>query len=112
MKNNLVFLRHMLDAAERIEIYLKGADLKTFLRSDLLVAGVCRELGIIGEAANHVDRDFQKSHPEIPWSGVISLRNYLIHEYFGVNRERVWETVKQNLPMLKKLLLPLLKEKN
>jgi uncharacterized protein with HEPN domain len=59
-------------------------------------------LEIIGEAANHTTTAFRKNHPEIPWRDVCGLRNRLIHEYFGINIERVWNIVKDDLPVLKR----------
>jgi len=111
MRNNLAYLRHILDAILRIESYLEGVPFSSFVKNKLLIAGVSRDLEIIGEAANNVDNGFQKNHPDIPWPQMIALRNFLIHEYFGVSPKRIWQTVKHSLPQLKAMLEPLVQEK-
>jgi uncharacterized protein with HEPN domain len=65
---------------------------------------VVRELEIIGEASKNLSAEFKKSLPAIPWKDVAGMRDKLIHEYFGVDLETVWQTVKEDIPLLKKVL--------
>jgi len=104
MKDNKVYLEHIIGAIEQIEIYLQGVDYKIFIKDDMLMDAVIRELEIIGEAANNVSQDFQDRHQDIPWSKAISLRNKLSHEYFGVDLKVVWNTCQKDLPELKEQL--------
>lgn len=109
MDNNVVYIAHIMEAIEKIEKYLRDvSDVHQFVSSDMLFDAVLREMEIIGEAANNIDADFREIHPDIPWKKMISLRNILIHEYFGVNGQIVWDTCQGDLPQLKKLLLPIL----
>lgn len=109
MNNNTVYLAHIVEAIEKIEKYLrKASDIQQFVSNDMLFDAVLREMEIIGEAANNIETGFREIHPDIPWQKMISLRNILIHEYFGVNGQIVWETCQKDIPQLKKLLLPLL----
>jgi uncharacterized protein with HEPN domain len=62
---------------------------------------------IVGEAARNISTEFKATHPEIPWSGIISMRNRLVHEYFRVSSERVWEVVNKDIPALIVLIEPL-----
>jgi len=57
-------------------------------------------LEIVGEAANSVTNDFREQHPQIPWKKMIELRNRLIHGYFDINLDIVWDTVLEDLPPL------------
>ena len=74
-------------------------------RSDLdedegLAHSLVRVVQIIGEAANHVDQSIQVSNPSIPWEQIISMRNRLVHAYFDINLDIVWNTVQEDLPRL------------
>lgn len=101
MKNNFTFVEHILEAIEKIESYLENVDFEKFSTNNMLFDAVVREIEIIGEAANNISDDFQKQCPAIPWHKVISMRNLLIHEYFGVDKKLVWDTCQENLPELK-----------
>lgn len=107
-KDNFVYVRHIRDAIEKIESYIKGVDFKTFSSNNLIFDAVARELEIIGEASNRIDRDFQKQYPDIPWRKIISFRNNIIHEYFNLNKNTVWQTCQNNLPELKVIILQIL----
>ena len=61
-------------------------------------------LEIIGEAASRVSTSFRNAHPEIPWRQIIGQRNILIHEYGEIKQERIWKTVRENVPQLIELL--------
>ena len=103
-----IYLRHMLDAIERIGRYLEGVDQDEFEQRDLLQDGVIRQLEIIGEAARHVSSDLRHLYTEVPWRDIIDMRNKLIHDYFGVDVELVWITATQDVPALKAVLCKIL----
>lgn len=103
-ENDEVYLRHIIDAIERIEEYCQGVSSQKFLKNKMVAAAVVRELEIIGEAARNVSREFRKANAEIPWEQMTGTRNRLIHEYFGVDLEIVWQTVEQDLPNLKAMI--------
>jgi len=107
-KDATVYLRHLVDAIERLDGYLKGVDREGFLGSNLLQAGVIREMEIIGEAAKRVGDGFRKAHPDIPWKKMAGMRDKLIHDYLGVDYDAVWDTVVKDLPDLKKKLRAIL----
>lgn len=98
----------IIKAIEKIENYLKGVDLKRFHSESLLEDAVIRNLEIIGEASNHIPEDVRLRYPEIPWHQMKGIRNILIHEYFGVDSETVWNTVQSDLPRLKIQLLKII----
>ncbi len=106
-KSDTLYVLHILEAIDKVEGYLGDVTYDDFFKNNLLIDGVARELGIIGEAANNLSIPFREKYPEIPYAPMIAMRNYLIHEYFGVDNETVWRTCKESLPELKKILLPL-----
>ncbi|MEN6395070.1 MAG: HepT-like ribonuclease domain-containing protein [Methanoregula sp.] len=72
-------------------------------------AGIERMLSIIGEAAKNVSQQLRKDTPDIPWKATAGMRDKLIHHYFGVDYEAVYETVMQDLPALKREIQKILK---
>lgn len=80
----------------------------TLKKNEKTVDAVVRNLEIIGEAAKNISQEFESKFPEIPWKEMISMRNKVSHEYFGVDSEILWETVTKDLPLLKEKLRKLL----
>jgi uncharacterized protein with HEPN domain len=112
LKNDLVRLRHVLDAAREAMAFTRGnsrADLDSDRKPCL---SLVRLLEIIGEAARGVSSVCQEAHPGIPWSKMIGMRDRLIHGYFDVNLDVVWNTVSQDLPSLVANLENVLSEGN
>ena len=70
----------------------------------MTIDAVVRNLEIIGEAANNIPEETTDKYPEIPWREMISMRNKVLHEYFGVDEEILWQTITNDLPPLKKQL--------
>ena len=98
---DLPYLRHMLDAVERLQKYLEGVTSEKFEADEVLQDAVIRQLEILGEAASRVTQEFRNSIPEIPWSKVISTRNRLIHGYLSVDLGVVWLTATHHVPRLR-----------
>jgi uncharacterized protein with HEPN domain len=108
MKNDITYLRHILDAIGKIESYLTGATYESFSNNSMMVDAVVRELEIVGEASSNLSETFRDKHPDIPWRDAVDMRNFLIHEYFGVRKKVVWDTCKEDLPVMKRLIDKLL----
>lgn len=99
-ENDNVRIHHILDAAREAVAFSQGrsrADLDSDRKLDL---SLVRLLEIIGEAARGVSQEFRQEHPDLPWKSMIGIRDRLIHGYFDVNLDVVWETVTQDLPPL------------
>jgi len=104
-KDDTIYLRHMLDSITTIEEYLGGVNEAKFRSTKLLQDGAIRQIEIIGEAVRHISRDLRKTYSEIPWDDIAGMRDKLIHDYFGVDLEKVWLTAREDLPPLKKQIL-------
>ncbi len=72
-----------------------------FIQSDLLQVWVLYHIQVIGEAANGTSPEFQKQHQTIPWKDIIAMRHLLVHQYFGIDLDEVWNTTQQDLPHLR-----------
>lgn len=108
MKNDTIYLRHILEAIEKIEHYLLNTTYKSFSANDMMIDAVVRELEIIGEASSKLSKEFKDNHSDVAFRDAADMRNFLIHEYFGVRKEIVWETCQEDLPKVKKLIDDLL----
>lgn len=108
MKRDEIFLRHILKAAKRINNCLnksKKGLLDDADTTDILV----RQLSIIGEASNNLSGEFKRKYKkEIPFRDIVSMRNFIVHEYFNVDKKRVWDTSLNNIPELKKKISQIL----
>jgi len=111
-KTDLVYLKHILEAVEKIEDYTKNLTYSEFARKPLVQDGVVRQFMIIGEAVKNISSQTRKKHENIAWSDIAKMRDKLIHHYFGVDLEVVWKAVKKDVLELKKQLLPLTKTPN
>jgi len=100
-------LLDMLLAARELDKYTEGVSFEEFDRNRLLQHAIIRLIEIVGEAARNISTEFKAAHPEIPWSGIIGMRNQLIHEYFRVDSDKVWEVVKKDMAPLIVLIEPL-----
>jgi len=96
-----VFVEHVMESIEKIEEYMGGMNKEEFLGDSRTQDAVMRRLEIMGEAVKNIPQEFRDEYPKIPWKQIAGMRDVLIHEYFGVNLERVWKTIKTDLPELK-----------
>ena len=104
MKNGLsdtVRLQHIHEAIVEIESYVKGLSLKDFIADSKTRFATIKQLEIIGDAAGHLDEKLLQEFNQIDWRGVKAFRNVMVHEYFSVNLETVWNTVLEDIPQLK-----------
>ena len=93
-------LQDILDAISRIEKY-KALGREALEKDELIQVWMVHHLEIIGEAAARLGRDFHLKYPEVPWVQIVAMRNILVHEYFGVDLEEIWQIIIRDLPMLK-----------
>ena len=113
MKNNIgdkARLHHIFDAILEIENYTKNKSYDDFFSNSMLQSACVRQLEIIGEAASKVSDEIKTKSVKIEWQAIAGLRNILIHEYFGVDLDIVWEIIRTDMPQFKIQIQALLNE--
>jgi uncharacterized protein with HEPN domain len=95
----------IVEAINKIERYTHGIDFASWQNDEKTVDAVIRNLEVIGEASSHLPSEVQEQYEDVPWDMMKGIRNILAHEYFGIDLEIIWKTVKEDLPILKKRLL-------
>lgn len=105
MDEDKLYVSHIVESIEKIEKFIAAAGFSDFSKNELMQSGVMRELGIIGEAAKQFSDEFRSSHSAIPWKKAAGMRDKLVHDYFEIDLEAVWKTIKDDLPVLKKEIL-------
>ena len=107
-------IEDMLDAARAIAgfvgEFIESSDIDAFARDRKTVDAVVRNLEVIGEAARHVPESIRTRFPDVPWADIVGMRSVLIHEYFGVDFEILWQTIQNDLPALAQRLESILEE--
>ena len=100
-----ILVEDILTAINKIDRYTTAMGRKTFLADDKTIDAVVRNLEIIGEAVRQLPEDFKGSHAGLPWSQMSGLRNRIIHDYFGLDLEIIWQVITVHLPHLKTQIL-------
>ena len=106
-KDPRVYLAHILECIEKVQRFTAEGKSR-FLRDVMVQDAVVRNLEVIGEAAKRIEDACRTAHPEIPWRTLGGMRDVLIHQYEGVDPEKVWAIVEQDLPPLKQAIAALL----
>ena len=101
-RDPLVLVEDIMLAIQKIGRYTSQMDHDAFLRNELVIDGVARNLEIIGEATRQLPEEFKRVHTQIPWTQIAGLRNRIVHDYFGLDLEIIWEIIQHDLPELEK----------
>lgn len=100
IRDDSVYLAHIIDAIQQIAAYTDGIDYNEFRTVRMRQDAVIRQFEIIGEAAKNLSAEFRIRHANVPWKDLAGFRDKLIHQYFGVDLATVWRSVEDDLPVL------------
>ncbi len=110
MKNRDIseFLQDMLDAISEIESFTAGVDFLTFQANREKVLAVVKLLEILGEAVKKIPGNVRNQYPQIAWQAIAGMRDILVHEYWSIDTDVVWASVKEDIPELKAVVVDML----
>ena len=97
-------LEHILDAIKEIQSYTEGVDLPAFLANSMMRFASIKQIEIIGEAAAYISEEIKRQFTEVEWQQIIGMRHILVHEYFGIDSQLIWQVIIRDLPELKKAI--------
>ena len=99
-----LLIEDIREAIEKIERYVAGLNHDAFVKDDKTIDSVVRNLEIIGEAANRIPESVRAQYAGIEWRKLVGLRNRIVHDYFSIDVEIVWEIVQKDLPVFRSKL--------
>jgi uncharacterized protein with HEPN domain len=108
MRSEALYLTDILEATRSLELFLEDVSKEEFISNDMLRSSVVHKLTIIGEAAAHLSSDLRKKYSVIPWDDVIANRNLIVHGYFSISWNIVWETAVQHAIPLQEQIFAIL----
>lgn len=110
MRPEQLYLTDIDEAAHAIGEFVAGLDEATFYQDDKTQSAVLQKLIVIGEAAARLPQEFKDQHPSIEWRDIVAFRNILVHSYFSVKLEIVWETIENDVPALRRQIAQILEQ--
>jgi len=99
-----IYLKDILENIDKAVGFVGGMDYPEFAKDEKTFYAVVRCIEIIGEASKNLPEPVKKEHPEIPWRDIAGMRDKAIHSYFGINPQRIWQVIKEDLPVLRPVI--------
>jgi len=103
-RDYVLFIEDALEAISKIEKYVEGYSYADFACDEKTVDAVLMKFAVLGEAIKHIPEEVRRRYPDVPWKKMAGMRDKLVHEYFGVQLDVIWETIKRDLPAAKLML--------
>jgi uncharacterized protein with HEPN domain len=103
-QDDTAYLLHITNAINQIEHYTRGMSESEFLSRPMVQDAVMRQIEVVAQAAQNISAEFQSLHPKLPWAKTIGVCKKVIHEDFSLNAALVWNTIQDDLPLLKQLV--------
>ena len=110
MKDDVVYLEHIIDCIDRIDEYTENNQF-IFMNSKIVQDAVIRNLQVLSESTQKISESLKQQHPEINWRAIAGFRNVLVHDYLGLDLMQVWQVIENRLPGLKENIELLLSKK-
>ena len=102
MKNDFVFIEHVLDSINAIKEFSRDISKEELISNRLKQSALIREIEIIGEAVRNISEDLKRKNKEIGWKDIVGARDKMIHHYFSIDMNIIWKIVKNDIPILEK----------
>lgn len=106
---DLEYLKHIEEALKNVLHFSTGKSIEDILNNEMLSYAIIRGFEIMGEASGKISKEAREKYPQLPWKDMINMRNRLIHNYFDIDHEIIWQTIKQELPGLMSTLKTVIK---
>lgn len=104
------YIQDIYDSIEEVGEFVAEMTFEEFSKDRKTINAVIRSIEVIGEASKNIPNSLKEKYPDIPWKKMAGMRDKLMHEYFGVDLEIIWQVIKQDLPLLKALIKKILSE--
>ncbi len=109
-RENRELVLDILEAIEKIFRYTEGMSYESFSADEKTIDAVVRNVEIMGEAANRIEKELREKYPLVEWRKIIGLRNRIVHKYFGIDIEIIWTIIQENLNLFRRELQEMKKE--
>lgn len=104
MRDYKLFIQDIILSCQKISRFIENVNFNDFSKDDKTIDAVIRNLEIIGEAVRKIPDSIKEKNANIDWQAIIGMRNIVIHDYFGVDIEEVWKTIREDIPALEKAI--------
>ena len=111
-KDDLIYVEHIYERIIKIQNSMMDVSMDAFIKNEEKRLAIERHFEVMGEATTRISSDFKQKHPEVVWRNINSLRNFLIHDYEEVDIQIIWDTIQNDLPVLKPQIEKLLNSEN
>ena len=105
-----VYLEDIMEAIAKIERYIANLSFEEFIKKEMVIDATVRNFEVIGEAVKRIPENIKRKYPDVEWKKIAGLRDILIHEYFAIDLEILWDIIKNKLPEFKRNISKILEE--